>query len=148
MKRTSLIGTQGYNFSLAATEPGLLEHGATESKVGYGFLKRLFMATVAATMFCTSAGAAICEGRIAAVGVHDDGLLLVRQGTLNSPIWVICSIHDGTGYEVNVATCKGWLAMLISAHKTGTTVHLYTRSTACNLHDWGTADMYFIEDRG
>lgn len=154
--KTPLIGTQCCKSSLAATEPRELKHGATQSevaargsqKVGYKLFKRLFVATVTATMFCTSARAAICQGPIAAVGVHDDGQLLVRQGTLNSPIWMICSLDNSTGYEANVATCKSWLAILMSAQKTGTTVHLYTRSSACNLNDWGTADVYFIEDRG
>jgi len=113
----------------------------------YKFLTRMFVATVTATMFCTSARAA-CEGPIAAVAVHDGGLVLVRQGTLNSPIWDICSINSDTSHEADAATCKSWLAILMSAQKTGSTVHLYMRTTACSLHDWGTADVYYIEDRG
>ncbi|WP_161812298.1 hypothetical protein [Steroidobacter agaridevorans] len=141
MTRTSLIGTKH-----ASTQS---EVAACSSKnIGHSLFKGLFMATVAATMFCTNARAAVCEGPIAAVGVHDEGQLVVRQGTLDSPIWEICNIDDSAGYEANVATCKGWLAMLISAQKAGATVHLYTRSTACNLADWGIADVYFIEDRG
>lgn len=118
------------------------------SLIGYKLFKRLFIATVTATMFCTSARAAICEGPIAAVAVHDDGRLLVRQGALNSPIWSICNIDNSTGYATKVASCKGWLAILMAAQKAGTTVQLYTRSSACNLADWGTADVYYIEDRG
>lgn len=109
-----------------------------------------FVATVTAMMFCTSARAAICEGPIAAVAVSSDGRLYVRQGAgvNSSPVWVLCNIHNSTGYEANVTTCKSWQAILMSAHKTGTKVQIYTRSTACNLADWGTADVYYLEDRG
>ena len=116
--------------------------------LSYKLLRNMVVATAAAAMFCASARAAVCQGPIAAVGVHDDGQLVVRQGTPSSPIWEICSIDNSTGYEANVATCKGWLAILISAQKTGSTVHLYTRSSACDLQDWGVADVYFLEDRG
>lgn len=112
--------------------------------------KMLLMATLAATMFCTSARAAICEGPIAAVAVSSDGRLYVRQGASvhNSPVWVICNINNSAGYEANLTTCKSWQAILMTAHKTGTTVQIYTRSTACNHADWGTADVYYLEDRG
>jgi hypothetical protein len=156
MIRTALIGTQCYKFSLAATEPGGLKHCATQSevaagdsrKVGSKLFKMLFMATLTATMFCTSARAAICEGPIAAVALWADGRLHVRQGTLNSPIWSICNVNNSTGYEASVVACKSWLAILMSAQKTGTTLQIYTRSTACDLADWHIADVYYLEDRG
>ncbi len=158
MIRTSSSATQRCNSTLAATEPGTLEHGATQPefasrgsrKVGHASFKSLFIAAVTATMFCTSARAAICEGPIGAVAVWADGRVYVRQGTagLNSPIWEICNINNSTGYEPNVTSCKSWLAILMSAQRTGATVQIYTRSTACNLLDWGRADVYYIEDRG
>jgi hypothetical protein len=112
------------------------------------FEKAVYVLT--ATMFCTSARAAICEGPIGAVGLWSDGRVFVRQGTagVNSPIWEICNINNSAGYEPNVLTCKSWLAILMSAQKTRTTVQLYTRSSACTLGDWGFADVYYLEDRG
>ncbi len=137
-------------------EPLGLKRGAAPSevaacgsqKVGYKLFKRLFVATVTATMFYTSAHAAQCRGPIGAVAIHDDGRLLVRQGTVNSPIWALCNVSSSQGYAVSVATCKSWQAILMAAQKTGATVDLYTNSSPCNLVDWGTADVYYIEDRG
>lgn len=158
MSRSSLIKTQCCLSSLAATQPGKVEHGPTQSDfaargskmVGHQLLRILVMASLAATMFSTSARAAICEGPVAAVAVAADGRLWVRQGAgaNSAPIWVICNIHNSSGYEANVTACKSWQAILMSAHKTGSTVQIYTRSSACNLPDWGTADVYHLEDRG
>ena len=116
MIRTSSSATQRCNSTLAATEPGALEHGATQPefasrgswKVGHASFKSLFIAAVTATMFCTSARAAICEGPIGAVAVWADGRVFVRQGTagLNSPIWEICNINSSTGYEPNVTSLQ------------------------------------------
>ena len=142
--RTSLIEAQRCKTSLSATEP----RGLTQSEVTHKLFKRLFVATVAATMFGTSAHAAQCQGPIAAVAMHDDGRIFVRQGTLNSPIWSICNVNNSQGYVASVTTCKSWLAILMAAQKAGATVQLYTNSTPCNLGDWGNADVFFLEDRG
>lgn len=154
--RTSLIGRQCREPSSSVTQPlgptpeeTPSEVAARSSqKVGYASFKGLLVATVTAMMFCTSARAAQCEGPIAAVAMHDDGRLLVRQGTLNSPIWSICNVNNSQGYAASVATCRSWQAILMAAQKAGSTVQLYTSSTACNLGDWGNADVYYLEDRG
>ena len=99
-------------------------------------------------MFCTSARAAQCHGPIASVALHDDGRLSVRQGTLNSPMWILCNVNNSQGYVATVTTCKSWQALLMAAQKTGATVYLYTNSTPCNHTSWGTADVYYLEDRG
>lgn len=158
MRRTLLLGTPRYQSFLAITEPCGLQYIArlgrncfqSTSGERASMFKRLFMATVTATLFWTSARADMCDGPVASVAVQSDGGLHIRQA--NRGHWLLCNVTaNGVygGVTVTAAACKSWQGILMSAQKTGTTLRLYTQSSACSsLGDWVTADVYFLEDLG